>query len=72
MQDLSLSTPQRPGELEKLQGKQRAAIQRSISRSSLDVNTMGISRPSPASGKNVHPDLKELHWGSSLDDDAAG
>lgn len=48
-------------EISKLQGKQRAAIERASSRSSLNVNSGGVSRP--AGGRNVHPDLSGLTWG---------
>ncbi|KAG8963872.1 putative actin patch assembly and actin polymerization protein [Tulasnella sp. 419] len=73
---LSLSAKEPPvGEISKLQGKQRAEIQRSVSRSSLNVNSRGISRPPMAGGadapdlvraggSSVHPDLKDLNWGS--------
>jgi len=63
----ALSLQQPPGEISKLQGKQRAAIQRATSRSSLNVNSGGVSRPP---GRNAHPDLKDLHWSSSLGQDS--
>ncbi|KAG8898309.1 putative actin patch assembly and actin polymerization protein, partial [Tulasnella sp. 417] len=61
----SLSIKQPETELSKLQGKQRAAIERANSRSSLNVNSGGVSRP--PGGKNVHPDLRDLSWGTSQD-----
>jgi len=67
MEALSLQQQQQAAsEISKLQGKQRAAIQRATSRSSLDVISGGISRPTPMSGKNVHPDLQDLQWAAPL------
>ncbi|KAG8887934.1 hypothetical protein FRB99_004186, partial [Tulasnella sp. 403] len=53
-------------EISKLQGKQRAAIQRAASRSSMNVLTGDIGR-SPPSGSGMHPDLKDLTWGTSIE-----
>jgi len=53
------------GEISKLQGKQRARIERASSRSSLNVNSGGVSRPAPPRGGNLHPDLRELNWNDS-------
>ncbi|KAG8984428.1 putative actin patch assembly and actin polymerization protein, partial [Tulasnella sp. 427] len=64
----SLSVKQPESEISKLQGKQRAAIARANSRSSLNVNSGGVSRPPPS--KTVHPDLRELSWGTSQDNAA--
>ncbi|KAG8926730.1 putative actin patch assembly and actin polymerization protein [Tulasnella sp. 408] len=64
MASLSIKPPE--SEISKLQGKQRAAIERANSRSSLNVNSGGVSRP-PGS-KSVHPDLRDLSWGTSQDD----
>lgn len=61
----SLSVKQPETEISKLQGKQRAAIERASSRSSLNVNSGGVSRP-PGS-RTVHPDLRDLSWGTSQD-----
>lgn len=61
MASLSLKPPET--EISKLQGKQRAAIARANSRSSLNVNSGGVSRP-PGT-KSVHPDLREISWATS-------
>ncbi|KAG8955423.1 putative actin patch assembly and actin polymerization protein [Tulasnella sp. 424] len=61
MAELSLKPPET--EISKLQGKQRAAIERANSRSSLNVNSGGVSRP-PGT-RTVHPDLRDVSWGTS-------
>ncbi|KAG8862749.1 putative actin patch assembly and actin polymerization protein [Tulasnella sp. 330] len=58
MASLSVQSP--PSEISKLQGKQRMAIERANSRSSLNVNSGGVSRPQ---GRTAHPDLNGLSWG---------
>ncbi|KAG8999652.1 putative actin patch assembly and actin polymerization protein [Tulasnella sp. JGI-2019a] len=58
MAALSVQSPS--SEISKLQGKQRMAIERANSRSSLNVNSGGVSRPQ---GRTPHPDLNGLSWG---------
>lgn len=60
----SLSLAHQPtSEISKLQGKQRMMIDRASSRSSLNVNSGGVSRPPHSAANAVHPDLGGLDWG---------
>jgi len=61
----------RETELEKLQSKQRARVQREISRSSLRSNFIagaagvGVGAGVGAAGTSLHPDLQDLAWGGA-------
>lgn len=63
------SPDERDTELEKLQYKQRARVQREISRSSLrssfTAGAVGAGVGAGAAGAALHPDLQDLAWGGA-------